>query len=402
MLRKSQIPLKNLQRKPVRSVSLVLLAAFLSFSILSGVLVISGLRAGLSSLRAKLGADIMVVPYEAVTKKQFSNLVLQGNPGYFYMDRDVVDKIRAMDGVGQISEQFFLASTSSGCCSAAVQIIGYDPETDFTIAPWIQSSFRGTLDYMEILVGADLNAFAGDVLTFYGSDCHVAARLNKTGTYLDTAVYASEETVKTLIEAAKEKKLFDFGDVDPDRIVSCVLINVADGTSVDEVLGDINIHVRKVEAFRSQNLISDVADRLAGTSDVIGGLVVVIWILGLAVLAVAFMMISNERRGEYAVLRAVGASGKTVGLLLVREAFLVCTAGSLIGVLLALLVTTAFGGLIETSFGMPFLLPGAGTAALYAVLAVVISAAAGSLASGLSALRISRADTALILRGDRQ
>ncbi|MBP3900845.1 MAG: hypothetical protein J6D53_05195 [Blautia sp.] len=220
---------RNLSRKPGRTAALVILSLVLCFTVTAGSLIINGLRGGLVSLETRLGADIMVVPYQASTKADLKGMVLQGNPGYFYMDRSVTDKVSSLDGVGQVSEQFFLATASASCCSYAVQIIGFEPETDFTIQPWVQSSFKGDLDYMEILVGNSLNAFPGDTLTFYGSDCKVAAKLEKTGTYLDTAVYANEETIKTLISSAKEKQIFDFGNVDPDAIVSCVLVNVADG-----------------------------------------------------------------------------------------------------------------------------------------------------------------------------
>lgn len=56
------IPVQNCVRRPVRTSALILLSAFLSFSVLAGSLVISGLRNGLDSLETRLGADIMVVP----------------------------------------------------------------------------------------------------------------------------------------------------------------------------------------------------------------------------------------------------------------------------------------------------------------------------------------------------
>ena len=400
MIQWSRLPLLQIRRRPGRSAALILLSAFLCFATLGGTLMISGLRSGLNSLEAKLGADIMVVPYEAATKAQLKDIILQGNPGYFYMNRSVMDKLKETEGVGQLSEQFFLASTSSGCCSLPVQIIGYDPETDFTILPWIRDSYDGTLAEGEILVGNDLNAFPGDTLTFYGSDCRVAAKLNRTGTYLDTSVFASEQTIKNLIVCAKEKKLFNFGDVDPEQIVSCALINVADGYSVEEVLGDINVHVRKVKAVRTQEMLEDVSRKLTGVSDLVGGLLIVVWLLSLVILALVFVMISGERRKEFAVLRAIGASRGQLARLLFKESVLLCLIGSGAGALLALLVLAGFGGAVESGMGLPFLLPGAGGTAGLAAAAVLISVAAGAVSAAVCGFRISRIDTALILRGE--
>ena len=278
---KISLSLKNLIRRPARSAALVILTAFLSLSLFGGSVFIMSLRSGLSSLEDRLGADIMVVPYEATTKTNLSNILLQGSTGYFYMDSSVYDKLSQIEGVGEISAQFFLSTMSASCCSVKVQIIGIDPETDFTIKPWIKDSYSGDLDYLEVVVGNDLNAFVGDTLSFYGTEVKVAAKLKKTGTSLDTAVYTNEDTIKTLIQSSLDLGLNTFSDIDPDKVVSCVLINVADGYSVDEVLNDINIHVRSVEAVRTKSMITDVSDSLVGVSDIIGGAAVIIWLMAL-------------------------------------------------------------------------------------------------------------------------
>ena len=79
------LAIKNLRRKPARTVALVLLAAFLSMSIFGGSMIVLSLRNGLRSYEARLGADIVVVPYEAQTKGTLESILLQGIPGYFYM-----------------------------------------------------------------------------------------------------------------------------------------------------------------------------------------------------------------------------------------------------------------------------------------------------------------------------
>ena len=117
-------------------------ALLLAAAVLAGSLIVGSLRTGLHSLEARLGADVMVVPYEATSKSSVESIVLQGNIGYFYMDQAAYSKIASREGIGQISAQFFLASASAGCCSVPVQIIGFDPETDFTVTPWIRKSGR--------------------------------------------------------------------------------------------------------------------------------------------------------------------------------------------------------------------------------------------------------------------
>lgn len=394
------LAVKNCIRRPARTASLTLLSLLLGMIILGGTLLVIGLRSGLDSLESRLGADIMVVPYEASTKSDLSDMILQGNPGYFYMDDSVMDKLARIDGIEEMSAQFFLASTTSSCCSYKVQIIGYDPETDFTITPWVQMSAQDELGDMEVYVGNTLNAFKGDKLTFYGTEVTVAGRLDKTGTYLDVAVYANEKTIKTLITSALESKIYNFGDVDPEEIVSCVMINVADGYTVEEVLNDINLHVRKVEAVQTQNMIADVSGKLTGISDLAGGLIVVIWALVLVILILAFAMIANERRKEFAVLRVLGASRKKLAGEMLQESLLMGVAGSAVGAALGLLLITAFAGFIENSLNLPFLLPKAPQLILLTAAGILITVLTGALAAAICAFRISRIDAALILRGE--
>lgn len=396
----SALPLRNLRGNPVRTAILIFLTAILSLMIFGGTLMITSLKTGLHSLESRLGADIMVVPYEAATKSNLETIVLQGATGYFYMDEAKYQKIASTEGIGQISAQFFLASASSGCCSLSVQIIGFDPDTDFTITPWIKKSYGQTLQKYDIIVGNDLNAFVGDTLIFYGVECRVAAKLDKTGTSFDTAVFTNQETIKALIQSSLDKNMNEFKNINPDKVVSCVLINAAEGYTVEDVLNDINIHVKKVKAVRTKDMISGISDSLAGVSDIISILIIVVWIAGMLILLLAFAMSISQRKKEFAVLRVIGASQNQLAGIVMQEALLLCLAGSLMGAVLGLLILLPFQQVIEEFLNLPFLLPSAVQIAGYVLAAVILTILTGCIAVSVSAFRISRIDTALILRGD--
>ena len=78
-----KLPFINLSRKPVRTLALVLLTAFLALSVFGGSVIVMSLRRGLDSLESRLGADIIVVPSEAQSKVSFKNMLLQGTTGAF-------------------------------------------------------------------------------------------------------------------------------------------------------------------------------------------------------------------------------------------------------------------------------------------------------------------------------
>ena len=71
----THLAVKNITKRPGRSAALIIIAAVLAFSIFAGSVIVGALRNGFSSLEDRLGADIMVVPYEATTKKSFENIV---------------------------------------------------------------------------------------------------------------------------------------------------------------------------------------------------------------------------------------------------------------------------------------------------------------------------------------
>ena len=68
--------MKNLLRKPGRTIALALLTAFLAMAVFGGSVVVFSLRSGLNSLEARLGADIILVPSEAQSKVSFRNMFL--------------------------------------------------------------------------------------------------------------------------------------------------------------------------------------------------------------------------------------------------------------------------------------------------------------------------------------
>ena len=397
----NSLPIKNLVRKPARSLALIFISAFLALSAFGGTVMVMSLSNGINSLSARLGADIIVTPYAATSQVSYDSVIIQGKPGQFYMDSKYYEEIKTeIEGIDKITAQFYLASAKASCCSSRLQIIGFDPATDFSIQPWVEKSYSDKLGLYDAVVGSDVTPNTDMTVEIYGKTLHVQAVLDKTGTELDSALYVDIDTMKELIRAHNEKNPNQEKTIDPDNVVSSVLIKVADGYDIDEVAGDINLHVRQVKAIRTQNMISGVSESLSGVSATISLLMVVVWILSVVILAIVFTMNINERKKEFAVLRVLGASRVKLAGLVFREAALYGFLGSLLGAGLTVLITALFTPAIENMIGLPFLLPPVPVMLIAGALTVVLTIAAGAVTAASSAVKISKIDTGLILRGD--
>lgn len=392
------LSIKNLVRKPGRTAVLALLTAFLALSVFGGSVVVLSLRQGLNSLEARLGADIIVVPSSAQSKVSFQNMFLQGTTGAFYMDADALDRVLEVEGVEKAAPQTFLASLKADCCSVKIQVIGIDPTLDFTVQPWIARSYSRELGPLDVAVGCKVEAEVGEIIRIYDERCKVVARLEATGTGLDTAVYCSMETMNTLLQAAEAKGVTHKISSDSDGMISAVYVKVKDGWDIDAVNSKLTGHVRKATAVRTRSMITGVSDSLAGISRTVTLLIAAVWVLAFVILLLAFVLIIRERTREFAVLRLLGTSRRMLGRMVLTESALCSLLGALCGIAIAAAGVFPFATLIESKLNLPYLTPGAGTVLALAACTLAATVLIGALASGAAAYRLSRVDPGTTLR----
>ena len=393
-----RLAVKNLLGRPGRTAALFFLVLLLSLTLCGGGLVLSSLRTGLGSLENRLGADVIVMPAKAALKTDLDTLFLQGTIGPYYMSMSTVDKIAKTEGIDRLSTQIFLSSMRASCCSIPIQVIGFDPESDFTVSSWLKESRQESLDDGRLLVGSRVNANPGESIKLYNISCPVAGQLQSTGTGLDTAVYCTLPTIRTLMTAAEDLGGYSPISGDPSETVSAVYIKVKEGVDPKDVADSINVHVRKVKAVQTRSVITTVAGSLSGLERILTLLIIAAAVLVWLVLFAAFTLMTGERKKEFATLRLCGLSRGRLAGLVFREAAIVSLLGSAAGVGLSLLLVHAFSGALGKALGLPFLLPSAGTAATLALAALFGCLLAGPLAAAVSARKLSRADTGLILR----
>ena len=95
----------NLRRRPSRSVALASLAAIAAFVLFASTILAAGMKNGLGSLKARLGADLLVVPvgYD----KGLEGILLKGEPAYFYFDKEWRKKSKGFKASKKFRRNFF-------------------------------------------------------------------------------------------------------------------------------------------------------------------------------------------------------------------------------------------------------------------------------------------------------
>lgn len=402
MISLKNLPWRNLRGYAGRTAALLLFSALMAVSVFGGTMMICGVRSGLETVRSRLGADIMVTPESAKNEFDAQTVLLKAEPGYFYMDSGILEEIRSADGVEAASPQLFLASAKAGCCSTRVQMIAFDPATDFTVQPWLKDAHvPGQMGLLDVVIGSTVDwtsAAQDDVIRFYDTECHVVGQFAPTGSTLDSAVYMNFDTCKALIQACREKGMFKYENLDADAVISSVMIRVKPGYDIESVADRIRHQVDGVSVASSAKMVSGIAESLKKVSGTVSVLIPVFWLLGVLMVVLIFTLMMNARGREFASLRAMGAGRGILSGIVIREAFLVNLWGGLIGIAAAAVFLYSFSGLITEMLGSGFVLPPIGQALLLGLLTMLSVMVAAVLSAWISVRKVNRMDAALVLK----
>lgn len=393
-----RLPLENLKRKPLRTAALLVAAACLSAIFFGGSLISMNLAQGLNSMRARMGADIMVIPNVTHTKAEA--LLTNGGSSTFYFTNNIEDLVRRSPGVQKASAQTYISSLSAGCCAEKLQIIGFDPDSDFVIGPWIYSQHKKTLHKGEMIAGANVLVSYKNTVRLFGHQWPVVAQLAKTGTSIDNSVFVRRESVPQVVEYSTKVHHTAIPKEYAKKAISAVLVKVRKGYSAKQVAQNI----KKTTGLSSIGIVFPggiTATTQANLGVFTRSLTFIIsacWIVGLLVLIVVFATSLNERKKEFASLRILGFTRKMLLGVATRESAILGFAGGVIGVASASLIIFPYSSLISSQLQLPYLEVTALPVIALMAVSVVLSLLAVVAASALTTWRIAMRETYLTLR----
>jgi putative ABC transport system permease protein len=403
----------GIRNKPGRNLATLFCFAFIAANIFSGQFLIAGAAGGVDRGLSRMGADHLVVPsqYMVFLRGQGPDntiAIVLAEPFNYRIKATIMEKIGNVPGVSAMSPQLYVSTLELPELSPEpLDIYGIDPETDFTIQPWLQKPLDNPLKPGEVIVG---HGVAGDVSTRIsagGQTYTIAGRLDPTRSSMDSTIFLRLDDAYALaatkgIIAPSAPQIFP-GDV------NAVLIR----DSKDE---DRNIVTARIRRLFSSSLeykyisvigrhftLDPVAEDIQAIPGLLNLISVFVVIIALPLIALIAAMVAHERQREIGLLKSMGAKRNVVFLLVISESLILAATGGIIGVgvsLFAFFLMNAQGILnsaLQVSFRMPPLVEIGSMAGLALFVVIVI----GSVASLWPAYQSSMMNPYDAIRSDR-
>lgn len=207
-------------------------------------------------------------------------------------------------------------------------------------------------DHGSVVVGSDIatDSFNEDLrvssfLYISGKKYRVAGILKKTGSSfanMDSAIFMSFDEAKDM-----------FGNVLSTNEISAIRITLKEGSNVDETADEINDIMKSSHRVNedekdfgviSPGFINDQIDGVTGVLSLfLGAIAGISLIVGGVGIANTMFMSVMERRKEIGVLKALGSREKDIMNIFLVESSILGIAGGILGLLLAVIVSSLLG-----------------------------------------------------------
>ncbi|MBC3795618.1 ABC transporter permease [Acetobacterium tundrae] len=374
---------------------MIFFVTLLAFTMFSVSIISRSTENGLSSVVNRLGADIMVVPEEGGDSVQ--SLLFQGIPCTTYFDAGIEEKIKNVEGVEKTSPQLYLATLSASCCDSQLQLIAFDPKTDFVIQPWLKSSLHNNLSAGSVVVGSSVNKKAGDTITFYGIEFKVAGRMERTGMGYDSSVFLNFEDAQKILESPNIEKNKDLKQV--DNIISTVVVDIGTN-SISKVSDQIKKELsgNSVGVYTSETLTHSIAGSIANFKDLEKFTEAISFLSAAVALLSLFAITINERKKEFGILLSIGTRHKQIFQIIVTEATTITIFGAILGIVIGAITVFPFSIVISQKLALPYLLPELTEIAGLVIKILVISVSTGICSAIFATKRLLACDASELVK----
>lgn len=319
---------KNIRRKPVRTGILVFAIALLTSALVFAISFVQRVNGSIRKSSERLGADVLVVPTNA--RGAAEEILLENKIKSFYMDRNIMDRVRALEGVGEMSEQIYLVTLGTLCCSVPeAMVIAFNQDTDFIVRPWLADKLKRRLKIGEAVAGfesaynIELGLVEVDSMLF-GNVFKLVGSLDKTATGLDNAVFISLDNMPNIYKSGKAK-------VKRDQI-SVIFVKVKAGEDPARVAARIENNIIEVDAMARKDIGKNILSTLRDMSRIFTMTIALASVMAFFLVWAIFTAIANERSKEVGIMRALGAKETHILRIFLSEVLIIGCVGAVIGI----------------------------------------------------------------------
>lgn len=389
--------IRKIRRQRYNSITLISITAIVTFIVIGGSLFLLELSNGLIGMEKRLGADMMIVPGDC--KNTAESILLEGSREYFYFDSATQEAISKADGIEEVTSQFYLASLAADCCTTQVGIVGFNPDTDFIIWPWVQEKDRMKIKKGMVIVGSNIKLEKDGTIRIFDRTYSVGSKLAETGTSLDTSVYLTMDTIPQLINDAEGKGL-NFMDTQKNQnAISSVFVKLKKGSSQRDVARAISNSMDvDVDIVYPKDILHSFAENTQHIISNVHILLGVLLLVAESVIVLVCHISSGKRKKEYALLRVLGVSQKQLIYMQMKEVLLLASMGFLLGTFGATITVFPFGRYFAQRLKFAYIQPSALKIILLVITAGFVSILAAVTASVVTVIKVSKLDAYSAMR----
>lgn len=226
-----------------------------------------------------------------------------------------MDDIVSIEGIRDATPQLYLESLAADCCSAATQLIAFEPETDYIVTPWLEKDNLPAPGKNQMYLGSSITPSEPGKIKFFGVEYEVLGQLERTGTSYDTCAFMTWDTAQEIMGCEKWVQSFGEPKGEAEDLVSSIMIRVEDGTDAKAVARKINFQLdgAPVAAYTTNGIFNGVMESVAGMTGYCTVLMALILVLVATALVTVFTITMNERTEEFGILASLGVSSRRLG-----------------------------------------------------------------------------------------
>lgn len=326
------LAVKNLLRRKGRTLLTVAgvgIAVAILFSLLSFS---AGYERELDHEMESFGFHLLAVPkgcpYEATT------LILHGGVIPKYLTDDDLARVRTTDGV-TIASPMLLHQFNRD--STPHIVYGIDPAEMVPLKPeWKVNGRFFTRDEVHVMVVGSMLAekeglAVGDVLSFGPAQepYTIIGVLDPTGTADDNFHF---------LPLADAQSAFK-----KEGLITAIAVRTDDVRNIARISGDLE-KIPDIQVVTMAQVTGTIMNLVGSARALLFSVIVIAIVISAAGITNTLLMSVNERTREIGMMKAIGASGYHIGILLIAETLLITITGGVLGILVAL----AGSGIIET------------------------------------------------------